>query len=144
MRRRRGGLLEGYKNDKNSEKLGRSIQRHDAKSWAKSWAKNWAMNLAIKSGTPTPEGRRIRQRRIPPARPSTGRTIGRASERISRQHLEASFFEAWGSFWEPFGIILGALGGHLGGLWGHLATFWAVWTYTMSFLPLGANTPASF
>ena len=47
---------------------------------AKSWAKNWA-SWVLKFGTPTPEGRRIRQRRIPPAQPSTGHTMhdGRAS-----------------------------------------------------------------
>ena len=83
-------------------------------------------------------------RRIPPARPSTGRTIGRASERRSRQHLEASFFEAWGSFLEPLGTILGALGGHLGGLWGPLGDFLGGLETETAFLPPDPNSTAPF
>ena len=84
---------------------------------AKSWAKNWA-SWVLKFGTPTPEGRRIRQRRIPPARHSTRRTIGqnknlkktKKDEQAKKPTaIRRNFFEAWGSFCDHFV----SLGDHL-------------------------------
>ena len=82
----------------------------------------------IQHAVPCKQGRRIRHRRIPPARPSNRRTMDSRFESLGLwgvmgsflEPLGPSFFEPWGSFWGHFWT----LGDLFGSLW---VSFWEPW-----------------
>ena len=97
----------------------------------------------VQHAVPCKQGRRIRHRRIPPARPSNRRTMDSRFESLGvwgvmgsfLEPLGRSFFEPWGSFgviFGPLGTYLGAFGGHFGSLGGSFgglgAVFLKVWS----------------